>query len=206
MDIINKYFQYLSVEQKEQFEALYSLYSDWNERINVISRKDIDNLYERHILHSLAIAKYIQFSDNSKVLDIGTGGGLPGIPLAIIFPQVHFTLIDSIGKKIKVATEVANSIGLKNIELKHQRIQENKEKYDFVVSRAVMQLEKLSKLCRKNITKIQQNAISNGLICLKGGVIDDEVKPFRKIIDVVDISNYFEEDFFETKKVVYLPF
>ncbi len=205
MEIINTYFSYLSDEQKRQFEALYSLYAEWNERINVISRKDIDNLYERHILHSLAIAKYVQFKNGSTVLDIGTGGGLPGIPLAILFPNVHFTLIDSIGKKIKVGTAIAEAIGLKNIELRHQRVQDNKEKYDFVVSRAVMKLEKLSKLCRKNISKKQQNAIANGLICLKGGAIDEEIKPFSKIIDVVNISDYFKEEFFDTKKVVYLP-
>ncbi len=205
MDCINRYFPHLSDKQKSQFEALYSLYAEWNERINVISRKDIDNLYERHILHSLAIAQYIQFKDGSEVLDIGTGGGLPGIPLAILFPKVRFTLIDSIGKKIKVGTAIAKEIGLTNVELRHQRVQENKEKYDFVVSRAVMQLEKLSKLCRKNISKKQQNAIANGLICLKGGTIDEEIKPFSKIIDVVNISDYFQEEFFETKKVVYLP-
>ena len=179
MDLILKYFTNLNETQVSQFGSLYDLYVDWNSKINVISRKDIDNLYERHVLHSLGIAQVIHFKAGTRVLDVGTGGGFPGIPLAIFFPEVHFTLIDSIGKKIKVTQEISSFIQLKNIELKHSRIQEEKNKYDFVVSRAVMPLAELVKLCRKNISPKQQNALPNGLICLKGGELEHEILPFR---------------------------
>lgn len=206
MDDILKYFPQLTQAQIAQFEALYDLYADWNAKINVISRKDIENLYERHILHSLGIAKYFSFKDASKVLDIGTGGGFPGIPLAILFPNVHFTLIDSIGKKIKVGQVVADAIGLKNIELKHIRIQEEKAKFDFIVSRAVMPLQDLVTLSQKNIEKKQQNAVPNGLICLKGGELENELAAFKKIVEVYDLNKCFKGEFFETKKVVYVPY
>ena len=205
MDEILKYFPNLTEKQKNQYNALYELYVDWNSKINVISRKDIDNLYERHVLHSLGIAEFIKFKPNSALLDVGTGGGFPGIPLAILFPEVQFTLIDSIGKKIKVGTEVANAIGLKNITLKHLRIQDEKGKFDFVVSRAVMPLDELVKLVKKNISPKQQNALSNGLICLKGGELQHEILPFKNIAETCELGEIFEGEFFKTKKVVYLP-
>ena len=205
MDEILKYFPNLTEKQKNQYSALYELYVDWNSKINVISRKDIDNLYERHVLHSLGIAEFIKFKPNSAILDVGTGGGFPGIPLAILFPEVQFTLIDSIGKKIKVGTEVANAIGLKNITLKHLRIQDEKGKFDFVVSRAVMPLDELVKLVKKNISPKQHNAMPNGLICLKGGELQHEILPFKNIAETFELSELFEGEFFKTKKVVYLP-
>jgi len=205
MEKIIKYFPNLTETQNNQFKALYELYIDWNSKINVISRKDIENLYERHILHSMGIAEIIQFMSNSTVLDVGTGGGFPGIPLAILFPQVQFTLIDSIGKKIKVASEISAAIGLKNITLKHCRIQDEKAKFDFVVSRAVMPLDELVKLVRRNISPKQHNALPNGLICLKGGELDREIMPYRSIAEVYELSDCFEGEFFKTKKVVYLP-
>ena len=205
MKQILKYFPNLSANQIAQFEALYSLYIDWNEKINVISRKDIENLYEHHVLHSLAIAEIINFQPNSTILDVGTGGGFPGIPLAILFPESTFVLIDSIGKKIKVGTEVSNAIGLKNITLKHLRVQEEKGKFDFVVSRAVMPLDDLIKLVQKNISKKQKNALPNGLICLKGGELHHEILPYKNIAELYEVSNYFSEDFFKTKKAVYVP-
>ena len=205
MDEILKYFPNLTEKQKNQYNALYELYVDWNSKINVISRKDIDNLYERHVLHSLGIAEFIKFKPNSAILDVGTGGGFPGIPLAILFPEVQFTLIDSIGKKIKVGTEVANAIGLKNITLKHLRIQDEKGKFDFVVSRAVMPLDELVKLVKKNISPKQHNALPNGLICLKGGELQHEILPFKNIAETFELSELFEGEFFKTKKVVYLP-
>ena len=205
MEQIIKYYPNLSEKQKKQFAALYELYLDWNSKINVISRKDIENLYERHVLHSLGIAEFIKFKSGTKVLDVGTGGGFPGIPLAIFFPDVQFTLIDSIRKKIKVGQEVSDAIALKNIELKHLRIQEKKEKFDFVVSRAVMPLEDLVKLCKKNISPKNKNALPNGLICLKGGELEEEIRPFKNIAEVYDLSDSFEGEFFETKKVVYVP-
>ena len=205
MDEILKYFPNLTEKQKNQYSALYELYVDWNSKINVISRKDIDNLYERHVLHSLGIAEFIKFKPNSAILDVGTGGGFPGIPLAILFPEVQFTLIDSIGKKIKVGTEVANAIGLKNITLNHLRIQDEKGKFDFVVSRAVMPLDELVKLVKKNISPKQHNALPNGLICLKGGELQHEILPFKNIAETFELSELFEGEFFKTKKVVYLP-
>lgn len=205
MDIILKYFPNLTDKQKAQFAALYDLYLDWNSKINVISRKDIENLYTHHVLHSLGIAKVISFKSGSSIMDAGTGGGFPGVPLAILFPETRFLLVDSIGKKIKVATEVSNAIGLENISFRHCRAQEEKGKFDFVVSRAVMPLEELVKIIKKNISKEQQNSLPNGLICLKGGELEGEVAPFRKYAEIDDLSNFFSEDFFETKKVVYLP-
>jgi len=205
MQSILKYFSKLSPTQISQFEALGDLYTDWNSKINVISRKDIDNLYEHHVLHSLAIAQVLNFRAGSKILDVGTGGGFPGIPLAILFPEVRFTLIDSIGKKIKVATEISNSIGLKNIQLKHLRVQEENAGYDFVVSRAVMPLEELVNLVKKNISKNSANALPNGLICLKGGELHHEILPFKKIAMTYEVSDFFSEEFFKTKKVVYVP-
>ena len=205
MDIILKYFPNLTDKQQAQFAALNDLYLDWNTKINVISRKDIENLYTHHVLHSLGIAKVISFKSGSSIMDVGTGGGFPGVPLAILFPETRFLLVDSIGKKIKVATEVSNAIGLENISFRHCRAQEEKGKFDFVVSRAVMPLEELVKIIKKNISKEQQNSLPNGLICLKGGELEGEVAPFRKYAEIDDLSNFFSEDFFETKKIVYLP-
>lgn len=204
MDIILKYFPNLSEVQQQQFAALYDLYTDWNSKINVISRKDITNLYEHHVLHSLGIAKVMQFRPETTVMDLGTGGGFPGIPLAILFPETHFHLVDSIGKKVKVATEIANAIGLKNVTTRHCRAEEEKQLFDFVVSRAVMPLTDLLKIIRKNIKKEQHNALPNGLICLKGGELEREVMPVKHQTLMYDLKNYFEEEFFETKKVVYV--
>ncbi len=205
MDLITRYFPHLSDQQKEQFAALYDLYTDWNSKINVISRKDITNLYEHHVLHSLGIARFISFKDGSQVMDLGTGGGFPGIPLAILFPEVKFHLVDSIGKKIKVASEIANAIGLKNVTFRHCRAEEEKAKFDFVVSRAVMPLSDLLKIIRKNISSTQMNAIPNGLICLKGGELAKETLPVKNKVEIMDLKNEFAEEFFETKKVVYVP-
>lgn len=205
IELLLRYFPHLTETQQQQFAQLQDLYADWNSKINVISRKDIDNLYERHVLHSLAIAKIITFRPGTTVMDIGTGGGFPGVPLAIFFPEVQFHLIDSIGKKIKVATEVSTAIGLKNITFRHCRGQEEKTKFDFVVSRAVMPLGDLVKIVRKNISPKQGNALPNGLICLKGGELEHEILPFKQDVTVYDLSDYFSEEFFETKKGVYLP-
>ncbi|MFV0330020.1 MAG: 16S rRNA (guanine(527)-N(7))-methyltransferase RsmG [Dysgonomonas sp.] len=204
MDIILKYFPDITEKQKEQFAALFDLYADWNSKINVISRKDIENLYTHHVLHSLAIAKLIQFTDGTQIMDVGTGGGFPGVPLAILFPKCNFLLVDSIGKKIRVATEVSNAIGLKNIQFRHCRAEEVKEKFDFVVSRAVMTLPDLVKIIRKNVSKDQHNALPNGLICLKGGNLEGELKPFKKAAEADDLSMFFEEEYFKTKKIVYV--
>lgn len=204
MDIILKYFPDLTETQKEQFAALYDLYTDWNSKINVISRKDITNLYEHHVLHSLGIAKIIRFRPGTEIMDLGTGGGFPGIPLAILFPDTHFHLVDSIGKKVKVATEIAQAIGLKNVTTRHCRAEEEKEQFDFVVSRAVMPLTDLLKTCRKNIKKEQQNALPNGLICLKGGELEREVLPVKHNTTITELKDFFTEEFFETKKVVYV--
>lgn len=204
MDIILKYFPDLTDTQKEQFAALYDLYTDWNSKINVISRKDITNLYEHHVLHSLGIAKVIQFKPGTSVMDLGTGGGFPGIPLAILFPDTKFHLVDSIGKKVRVATEIANAIGLKNVTTRHCRAEEEKQLFDFVVSRAVMPLTDLLKIIRKNISSEQHNALPNGLICLKGGELDREVMPVKHQTIVTDLKDFFSEEFFETKKVVYV--
>ena len=205
MNIITKYFTDITDLQRRQFVALYDLYQDWNSKINVISRKDIDNLYEHHVLHSLAIAKTIRFKDGTEILDFGTGGGFPGIPLSILFPNCRFHLIDGTGKKIRVATEVANAIGLKNCTPEHKRGEEEKGKYDFVVSRAVMPLPDLERIVRKNISNKQRNSMPNGIICLKGGNVEGEIQPFRKYVEVTDISQWFDEEWFKEKYVIYLP-
>ena len=201
---IKLYFPEITPLQEGQFAALYDLYYDWNAKINVISRKDIENLYPHHVLHSLGIAKLIKFRPGSQIMDLGTGGGFPGIPLAIMFPDTHFHLVDSIGKKVKVATEIASAIGLKNVTTRHCRAEEEKQLFDFVVSRAVMPLTDLLKIIRKNIKKEQHNALPNGLICLKGGELQNEVMPVKHQTMMYDLKDYFEEEFFETKKVVYV--
>ena len=203
MKIITDYFK-LTDRQAEQFAQLDALYRDWNSKINVISRKDIDNLYEHHVLHSLAIAKWIPFQPDTTILDVGTGGGFPGIPLAIMFPQCQFVLVDSIGKKIKVASEVAKALGLTNVVCKQERVEEEKEKFDFVVSRAVMPLPDLVKLVRKNISNKHRNAIPNGLIVLKGGDLQAEVAPYKEA-EVTPCSNYFRGEWFIGKQIIYLP-
>lgn len=203
-EIIFQYFQELTDVQREQFAQLDALYREWNAKINVISRKDIDNLYPHHVLHSLGIAKVINFRPETKIMDIGTGGGFPGIPLAILFPECQFKLIDSIGKKIKVASAVAQAIGLKNVQIEHRNVMEEKAKYDFVVSRAVMNASDLVKLVRKNISREQRNALPNGLICLKGGDVTEEMAPFANCSEVWNLSQYFADEFFETKKVTYI--
>lgn len=203
-ELITKYFQLTEVQQA-QFEQLDALYRDWNAKINVISRKDIDNLYEHHVLHSLAIAKMVHFRPGTTILDFGTGGGFPGIPLAIMFPDCQFKLIDGTGKKIRVAQEVATAIGLKNCQPEHLRGEEEKGKFDFVVSRAVMSLPDLMKIVRKNISTHQQNALPNGVICLKGGDVQAETQPFRRIVEVADISQWFTEEWFLQKYCIYVP-
>lgn len=206
MELIKKYFgSQFDEQQMEQFAALDALYRDWNSKINVISRKDIDMLYEHHVLHSLAIARAINFREGTSILDFGTGGGFPGIPLAIAFPKCRFTMIDGTGKKIRVAQEIANAIGLKNVEIVQRRGEEEKGHYQFVVSRAVMPLPDLMKIVRKNIGGKQINPLPNGVIVLKGGNIEGEIQPFRKLIDTWEISNFFTEEWFKDKYVIYLP-
>lgn len=205
MQLITKYFPSLTDHQLRQLEALDALYHEWNERINVISRKDIDNLYEHHVLHSLAIAKGVNFRPGTTILDFGTGGGFPGIPLAIMFPDCHFRLIDGTGKKIRVAQEVAKAIGLANCQPVQLRGEEERGQYDFIVSRAVMPLPDLVKLMRKNISKTQRNALPNGIISLKGGNLQAETQPFRKIVQVTAISSFFAEEWFRDKYLIYLP-
>lgn len=205
LEEILQYFPNLSQTQREQLTKLEPLYRDWNSKINVISRKDIDNLYLHHVLHSLAIAKFTHFKPGTRILDMGTGGGFPGIPLAILFPEAKFELIDGTGKKIRVATEVAQATGLKNVTALHRRGEEEHGKFDFVVSRAVMPLPELMKLVRKNIAKRSGNAIGNGVIVLKGGDIKEEIKPFTKIVEVEEISQWFSDDWFKEKYVIYIP-
>ena len=212
-DIILKYFPDLTARQQEQIEALDALYHEWNAKINVISRKDIDQLYEHHVLHSLAIAKVIRFRPGTRILDFGTGGGFPGIPLAILFPDCEFQLIDGTGKKIRVAQEVSQAIGLSNCHPKHLRGEDEKGQYDFVVSRAVMPLPDLVKIVRKNIIRQQRgakanvvaNALPNGILCLKGGSLQAETNPFRHIVETTEISTFFHEEWFRNKYVIYLP-
>jgi len=206
MDLIAKYFPHLTEEQRRQFAELDPLYRDWNAKINVISRKDIDALYEHHVLHSLGIAQMIRFKPGTKILDFGTGGGFPGIPLAILFPECEFLLVDSIGKKVKVAGAVAESLGLKNVRVLHGRGEEIKEQFDFVVSRAVMQLQELVGFTKQLVHGTQRNGMPNGLICLKGGELQAELRPFKRIVEVQELYPTFDEEYFKTKKVVYLPF
>lgn len=206
MEKIKKYFSSISEEQERQFAQLKPLYEEWNNKINVISRKDMDNFYEHHVLHSLAIASEIKFKEGSRILDLGTGGGFPGIPLAIMFPDVTFKLIDRTGKKIRVVNEVANAIGLKNVTAEQLSGEEEKGLYDFVVSRAVMPLPDLMRIVRKNISrKNQHNSLPNGLICLKGGNVDEEVRPFKNIVSVIEIHDTFEEEWFKEKHLIYVP-
>ena len=202
--IISDYFK-LTERQAEQFAQLDALYRDWNSKINVISRKDIDNLYEHHVLHSLAIAKLLPFQPGTTILDVGTGGGFPGIPLAILFPECQFMLIDSIGKKIKVASEVAQALGLTNVVCRQERAEEEKQKFDFVVSRAVMPLPDLVKLVRKNVSNKHKNAVPNGIIVLKGGDLKEELAPYQKTAEVTPCSTWFKNSWYDTKYVIYLP-
>lgn len=205
MEELLKYFPSLTDTQRKQYAALKSLYEDWNQKINVISRKDISNLYLHHVLHSLTIAKAIHFKDDTSILDFGTGGGFPGIPLAILFPHCHFKLIDGTGKKIRVATEIAQAIGLKNVNAEHLRGEDEHGKYDFIVSRAVMPIPDLVKIVNKNISATSHNALPNGLLCLKGGQLDEELQPYHKIAEVTDISNWFDEEWFKEKYIVFIP-
>ena len=205
MKLIEKYFPELTETQSQQLAALDGLYREWNEKINVISRKDIDNLYLHHVLHSMAIGKLLRFKPGTQILDVGTGGGFPGIPLAILFPECQFMLIDGTGKKIRVAQEVCQAIGLKNCTPVQLRAEEEKGKYDFVVSRAVMPLPDLVRLVKKNISKEQHNALPNGILCLKGGNLEAELQPFRRIVETAELSQWFSEEWFKEKNVIYLP-
>lgn len=204
MEIIKKYFPTLTEQQQSQFAQLEALYNDWNAKINVISRKDIQNLYEHHVLHSLAIAEAIRFKPGSSIMDLGTGGGFPGIPLAIMFPEVQFHLVDSIGKKVRVAQEIASALGLQNVRCSHSRAEDIKEQYDFVVTRAVMPLVDLMKCARKNIARQQQNGLPNGIIALKGGELEREMASMRNICTTWNISDWFTEEYFQTKCIVHV--
>ena len=204
-EIIQKYFPQLSAEQQMQIDMLDELYREWNAKINVISRKDIDNLYEHHVLHSMAIARMVNFRPGTRILDFGTGGGFPGIPLAILFPECQFKLIDGTGKKIRVAQAVSDAIGLKNCHPCHLRGEEEHGHYDFVVSRAVMPLPDLVKIVHKNIGRPQKNALPNGVICLKGGDVQAEVHPFRNIAETAELSSWFKEEWFKEKHCIYVP-
>lgn len=205
-EVIYEYFPNLTEEQRRRFDALQALYEDWNAKINVISRKDIGNLYLHHVLHSLAIAKVIEFADDSSVMDVGTGGGFPGIPLAILYPKCHFLLVDSIGKKIRVCQAVIEALGLDNVEAVQERVEEEKSTFDFVVSRATMPMSDLVRLTRKNVDKKHLiNPLPNGWLMLKGGELEREVGTFKKYAEVTDVSEFFKDEYFETKKVVYLP-
>ncbi len=205
MQNIEKYFPQLSDEQRQQFAALDALYHEWNEKINVISRKDIDSLYLHHVLHSLAIARMLSFRPGTRVLDFGTGGGFPGLPLSILFPECQFKLIDGTGKKIRVAQEIAAAIGLKNCQPEHLRGEDEQGRYEFIVSRAVMPLPDLVKIVRKNISKEQKNALPNGIICLKGGDLQAETAPFRRVVQIQPLSDWFTEEWFKAKYCIYLP-
>ena len=208
MEILLKYFTSLNAEQKRQLAALDELYHDWNSKINVISRKDIDNLYEHHVLHSLAIAKAISFKPGTRIMDFGCGGGFPGIPLAIMFPECQFKLIDGTAKKIRVCNEVASAIGLKNVIAEQRRGEEEKGMFDFVVSRAVMPLPDMVKIVRKNVNvnpNANHNALPNGIFCLKGCDLQAEVHPFRNIVEQTDLSSWFDEEWFKEKHLIYLP-
>ncbi len=205
MEVLTKYFPDLSALQISRFAALEGLYREWNEKINVISRKDIDELYVHHVLHSLSIAKILRFQPGTTLLDVGTGGGFPGIPLAILFPECHFTLIDSIGKKIHVVQEVADQLGLANVTAKKNRVQEIRIKYDFVLSRAVTAFPEFVSMVRKNISPHSKNSLPNGILYLKGGDFESEISSFKASAEIFDLSGIFAEPFFETKKAIYLP-
>jgi len=204
MEIITKYFAGLSDLQLDQFGRLGSLYEEWNTKINVISRKDIEQLYERHVLHSLAIAKIIQFKPGTRVLDVGTGGGFPGIPLAILFPETSFLLVDSIGKKIRVVNEVSNALHLQNLQAEHMRVEEVKETFDFVVSRAVTAFPRFVSMVRSKISGKSHNELANGIIYLKGGDFEEEIQPFRQQVKIYELQSFFSEEFFETKKLIHM--
>lgn len=204
MEILTKYFPDLTGQQLDQFGRLGSLYEEWNSQINVISRKDIEQLYERHVLHSLAIAKIIQFKPHTTVLDVGTGGGFPGIPLAILFPETSFMLIDSIGKKIKVVNEVASALKLTNVTAEHIRVEEVKQKFDFVVSRAVTAFPRFVAMVRTKVASKSNNDLPNGILYLKGGDFEEEIEPFRKLIQVYELQSFFKEEFFETKRLIHM--
>ena len=205
MNEILEYFPHLTDKQIEQLKALQALYEDWNQKINVISRKDISNLYSHHVLHSLAIAKAINFKDGTTIMDFGTGGGFPGIPLAIMFPNCKFKLIDGTGKKIMVANEVIKAIGLTNVVAEHIRGEEEKGKYNFIVSRAVMPLPDLIKIVKKNVSKEQNNALPNGVIVLKGGNTEGEIHEHKKLAEITPLSNWFKDDWFKEKSLIYIP-
>lgn len=203
--IIQKYFPHLTEQQKNQFAALKDLYREWNEKINVISRKDVDNLYINHVLHSLGIAKVMEFKPGAKVLDVGTGGGFPGIPLAILFPQTQFHLVDSIGKKITVVKAVADALGLKNVKAEQIRAEQLKEKYDFVISRAVTRMKEFYGWIHQKLKRDSVHALDNGILYLKGGDLEEEMAELKRRYSVYDLPEFFEEEFFQTKKVVYVP-
>jgi len=203
MEIIQKYFD-LTPEQRRQFEQLYPLYKDWNSKINVVSRKDIEHLYTNHVLHSLGIAKVVDFLPGAEVLDVGTGGGFPGIPLAILFPETQFHLVDSIGKKLKVVDAVAGELGLKNVKTTHSRVENIDGRYDFIVSRAVTKMPDFVKWVKGKTKKKSRHPLKNGILYLKGGDLSEELAPYQNV-QIFDLKNYFDEDFFDTKKVVYLP-
>jgi 16S rRNA (guanine527-N7)-methyltransferase len=204
MELIQKYFSNLSDTQKEQFSKLFDLYSDWNAKINVVSRKDIDELYLRHVLHSLGIAKVLQFKDGTNIMDVGTGGGFPGIPLAIIYPECHFHLVDSVNKKLKVINAVAEGLGLTNIKTSHKRAEDIDERFDFIVSRAVTAMPSFVGWVKNKVNKKSKNELKNGILYLKGGDLTEELKDFPKAT-IYNLTDFFEEDFFETKKLVHLP-
>lgn len=205
MEYILKYFPELSEEQRHQMAQLEALYPEWNAKINVISRKDIDNLEVNHLLHSLGLVRFVKFTPGTRVMDLGTGGGLPGIPLAVYYPEVTFHLVDRIGKKLKVAQDIAERIGLKNVTFQHGDVKEVKGKFDFVVSRAVMDLGDMVPLVKRFIDSTDRNAVPNGLLCLKGGDLSGEISQYRNKVLVDELSSYFKEEFFKTKKVIYLP-
>lgn len=203
-EIIFRYFPNLTSKQQDQFRALFDLYKFWNDQINVISRKDFETFYERHVLHSLAIAKVIQFSPNTDILDVGTGGGFPGLPLAILFPEANFYLVDSIGKKIKVVNEIKNEIGLVNLKASHKRAEEVTEKFDFVISRAVTRMKDFIPWVQDKFKKKGQNGYPNGILYLKGGDLTEELEGIKNYIEIIDLKDFFRESFFETKKLVYV--